>query len=90
MDMTLLSRWITYVVFAWIGYSWAKTRPLPVRIVDWLLWLVALLLAGGIKAQLVNIFGFMILSQDLLQGLILGVLIGFLLRLALPKRFEAR
>lgn len=85
MDIALLSTLVTYLVFGWIGFVWAKSIQLPARLVDWVLWLIAFLLAGSIKARIVDIFGFTILSQDLLQALVLGILINFVLRLARPE-----
>lgn len=87
MDMELLSRLLTYLIFGWIGYVWAKNRSQPTRLVDWVLWLIALLLAGsiGISTRVVDIFGFTIFLDDLLQALVLGVLINFVLRLGRPE-----
>lgn len=92
MDIELLSRLITYLVFGWVGYVWAKRLALPARPVDWFLWLIALLLAGsiGIGTRLVDVFGFTILLDDLLQALVLGVLINFVLRLARPELAQAK
>ena len=92
MDIELLSRLITYLVFGWVGYVWAKNRSLPTRLVDWVLWLIAFLLAGsiGIGARLVDVFGFTILLDDLLEALVLGVLINFVLRLARPELSQAK
>lgn len=85
MDIALLSTLVTYMVFGWVGYVWAKAIRLPTRLVDWILWLIAFMLAGSIRAQLAYIFGFTILSQDLLQALVLGILINFVLRLVRPE-----
>lgn len=85
MDITLLSTLITYLVFGWLGYAWAINRSLPAKFVDWILWLIAFLLAGSIRADLVNIFGFTIRTQDILQGLALGVLVNFVFRLIRSK-----
>ena len=90
MDIELLSRLITYLVFGWVGYVWAKNRLLPARLVDWLLWLIALWIAGTIQLRIVDVFGFMILSQDLLRALVLGVLVNFILRLVQPESFQAK
>ena len=92
MDIELLSRLITYLVFGWVGYVWAKRLSLPARPVDWFLWLIALLLAGsiGVSTQLLNIFGFTILLQDLLRALVLGVLVNFILRLARPELAQVK
>ena len=89
MDIAFLSTLFTYAVFGWVGYVWAKRIVLPARLVDWVLWLIAFLLAGSIKARLVDIFGFTILSQDLLQALVLGILLNFVLRLARPELAQA-
>ena len=90
MDIAFLSTLFTYAVFGWVGYVWAKRIVLPARLVDWVLWLIAFLLAGSIKARLVDIFGFTILSQDLLQALVLGILLNFILRLARPELSQAK
>jgi hypothetical protein len=90
MDIELLSRLITYLVFGWVGYVWAKKLSLPARLVDWLLWLIALLIAGTIQFKIVDIFGFVILSQDLLRALVLGVLVNFILRLTRPELSPAK
>jgi hypothetical protein len=92
MDIQLLSRLITYLIFGWVGYVWAKKLSLPARLVDWFLWLIALILAGtiGVSTQLVNIFGLTMLLQDLLRALVLGVLVNFILRLARPELSESK
>ncbi|HEX5943880.1 MAG TPA: hypothetical protein VFY66_16475 [Anaerolineales bacterium] len=92
MDLQLLSTLVTYVVFGWIGYVWAKAIPMPARLVDWVLWLIAFLLAGsiGIGVRLVDVFGFTILLDDLLEALVLGILINFVLRLARPQLSQAK
>ena len=91
MDIELLSRLITYLVFGWVGYAWASNRSQPARLVDWVLWLIALLLAGsiGIGTRLVDVLGFTIFLDDVLQALVLGVLINFVLRLARPEISQA-
>jgi hypothetical protein len=92
MDITLLSTLATYMVFGWLGYVWAKGIRMPTRLVDWVLWLIAFLLAGsiGVQTRLVDIFGFTIFADDLLQALVLGILINFLLRLARPELAQAK
>ena len=92
MDIELLSRLITYLVFGWVGYVWAKKLSPPARLIDWVLWLIALLLAGsiGVNTQLLNFFGFTILLQDLLRAIVLGVLVNFLLRLTRPELSQAK
>ncbi|HSL42645.1 MAG TPA: hypothetical protein VK897_04380 [Anaerolineales bacterium] len=91
MDIALLSTLVTYVVFGWVGYVWAKAIRVPTRLVDWILWLIAFLLAGSVRlGQLANIFGFTILSEDLLQALVLGILLSFILRLARPELVQAK
>jgi hypothetical protein len=84
MDSTLLSQVITYVLFAWLGYVRASAMSLPARVVDWLLWLIAFIIAGSIQARIVDIFGFAIYSQHILQGLVIGILINFIMRLVRP------
>jgi len=90
MEIELLSQLITVLVFGWVGYVWAINRSLPARLVDWFLWLIALWIAGSVKLRIVDIFGFTILSQDLLRALVLGVLVNFVLRLARPELFQAK
>ena len=90
MNIELFSQLITYLVFGWIGYVWAKNLSRPARLVDWLLWLIALWIVGSIRLRIVDIFGFTIFSQDLLQALVLGVLINFILRLARSELFQAK
>jgi hypothetical protein len=91
MDIALLSTVVTYLVFGWVGYVWAKRMPLPARFVDWFLWLIAFLLAGSIRlGDLVNIFGFVIRSEDLLQALVVGILINFILRLTRPEPLQTK
>lgn len=91
MDITLLSTVATYLVFGWVGYVWAKRMPLPARFVDWFLWLIAFLLAGSIRlGDLVNIFGFVIRSEDLLQALVVGILINFILRLTRAEPLQTK
>lgn len=90
MDIQFFSQLITFLVFGWVGYVWAKNLSRPVRLVDWLLWLIALVIAGSIQLRIVDIFGFTILSQDLLRALVLGVLLNFILRLTRPDSFQAK
>ncbi len=91
MDMGLFSRLITFLVFGWVGYVWAKKISLPARLVDWVLWLIAFLLAGtiGLQTRLVDVLGFTIFANDLLRALVLGILINFVLRLARPELAQA-
>ena len=90
MDIQFFSQLITFLVFGWVGYVWAKNLSLPARLVDWLLWLIALVIAGSIRFRIVDIFGFTILAQDLLRALVLGVLVSFVLRMARPESFQSK
>lgn len=86
MDIALISQLFTYVVFAWIGYVLAKRLSLPTKTLDWVMWLLAFILSGWfIQFDVVNIFGFVISSQHLLQGLVLGILINFMFRATQPS-----
>ena len=82
MDITLLSQIITLLVFGFLGYLLGQRLQVPTRIWTWILWLIALVLAGTIKMDLVNIFGFVIASETLLQGLVAGILLNFVVRAA--------
>ena len=89
MDITLLSQLFTILVFGWVGYVWAKKLSLPTRWVDWFLWLLGLWLAGSVQFRILDIFGFAIRSQDVLRGLVLGILINFIFRLMRPGTSQA-
>ena len=89
MDIALLSQLFTFLVFGWVGYIWAKKLSLPTRFVDWFLWLLALWLAGSVQFRILDIFGFAIRSQDLLRGLVLGILVNLVLRLTRPGLSQA-
>jgi hypothetical protein len=83
MDITLLSQLFTYVVFGWIGYLWGKRFAAPTKTVQWVLWLIILVLADKIlQMQLVNIFGFIIDSGSVLQALVAGIVINFVFRVS--------
>ena len=80
MDITLLSQIITFLVFGWLGYLLGKKLEVPTKIWTWILWLIALALADSVKMRIVDIFGFVITSEMVLQGLIAGILINFIVR----------
>jgi hypothetical protein len=80
MDITLLSQIITLLVFGVLGYFLGKRLQVPAKIWTWILWLITLVLAGSVKMRIVDIFGFVIASQDVLQGLVAGILINFVVR----------
>ena len=91
MDITLLSQLFTYLVFGWLGYVLAKRLSLPTRTMDWVMWMLALVLSGWfIHFQVVNIFGFVISSQHLLQGLVVGILINFVFRSTRPSSSQMK
>ena len=89
MDITLLSQIITYLVFGWLGYLLGKRFSVPDKMATWVLWLIALVLAGSIKFQIVNVFGFIIDSQSVLQALVAGILINFVVRTSRPDSPQA-
>ena len=89
MDITLLSQIITYLVFGWLGYLLGKRFSVPDKMATWVLWLIALVLAGSIKFQIVNVSGFIIDSQSVLQALVAGILINFIVRASRPDSPQA-
>ena len=89
MDIALLSQLFTILVFGWVGYVWAKKLSLPTRLVDWFLWLLALWIAGSVQLRILDIFGFAVRSQDVLRGLVLGILVNFIIRLTRPGMSQA-
>jgi hypothetical protein len=77
----LLSRVIGFAVLAAIGYLLAPSVRRPQAPGEWLLWLAALVLAGyiGVDARLVGLFSGGLYVKAMLQGLIFGLLAGFVL-----------
>lgn len=83
MDTETLSRTITFVIFAVIGYLVARKMALPPRLAEWFLWVFTFLMVGtiGIHTRMVDISGyFTIYLNNLLQGLVAGLLINFFIR----------
>lgn len=77
-----LSNAITWVVFAVVGYHLSARIPPPRRPRAWVAWVVGLVLAGyiGISTKLISVFGFAAYLNTVLQGLVGGLFIGFLIR----------
>ena len=80
MDIIFLSQVITLLVFGFLGYLLGNKLQMPTKIWTWILWLIALALADSVKMRIVDIFGFVITSEMVLQGLVAGILINFVVR----------
>lgn len=83
MNTDILSRVITFVIFAVIGYLTVRKIALPPRSIEWFLWVFTLLMIGtiGVNTRMVDISGYFIMYlNNILQGLIAGLLINFIIR----------
>jgi hypothetical protein len=79
---SVISSFITMIVFAVIGwFAFRKSKP-PRKGWVWLVLLAAVLLAGfvGVSTTVISIPGFEVHFNDCLQGLGFGVLAGLLIR----------
>jgi hypothetical protein len=88
MDITLLASLITYLVFGSLGYLWGKRLPLPARTVNWVLWLILLVLSDSlfVQVRLVDIYDFAIYLNWVIQALVVGILINFVVRTTRPEK----
>ncbi len=82
MDNTLLTKLTTYLVFGFLGYVWGQRLHLPAKTVTWVLWLILLVLSDSlfVQVRLVDIFGFVIYLNWVVQALVVGILINFVVR----------
>ena len=71
---------VIYLVFVYLGYLTSKRINPPETTSNWVVWIVVVILAGGIcvGAQAININDIMVLQiNDMLQALGIGILAGF-------------
>jgi hypothetical protein len=88
MDITLFTKLATYVVFGLLGYLWGKRLHLPDKTVTWVLWLILLILSDSlfVSVRLVDLFGFVINLNWVVQALVVGILINFVVRASRPEK----
>ncbi len=88
MDITLVTKLATYAVFGLLGYLWGSRLTLPAKTVTWVLWLLLLVLADSlfVSVRLVDIFGFVIYLNWVVQALVVGILINFVVRASRPEK----
>jgi len=82
MAVQIVLNLVVYLVFVAIGYLISKRIKPPKDTQGWLVWVIVVLLAGGIcvSGHAFNITGLLDLHvNDVLQALGIGVLIGFIL-----------
>jgi hypothetical protein len=82
MTTEVLSRTMTFLLFAAAGYWLARRMAPPVRLNEWLVWILAVWAAGylGIHMRLLSISdGLTLPLNNALQGFGVGVLASFLI-----------
>jgi uncharacterized membrane protein YczE len=77
-----LMRIVSSVLFAGIGYLFSSKIPAPRTVFSWVVFVLAILLAGGVmvKTLIVSVGDFGVYFNNSLQGLGMGVLCGFIVR----------
>jgi hypothetical protein len=71
-----------YLLFVWFGFLISKRIAPPKDARGWLLWVVLVILAGGIcaSASAIDIQSFVVLQvNQMLQALGIGILVGFII-----------
>jgi hypothetical protein len=82
MAIQIVLTLVVYLVFVGIGYLLSKKINLPQNSNQWTLWILGVILAGGIcvSGHAIQINDILDLHvNDILQALGIGVLVGFLI-----------
>ena len=82
MAIQIILTLVVYLVFVGIGYLISKKISPPKNSNQWILWIIGVILAGGIcvSGHAIHINDILDLHvNDVLQALGIGVLIGFLI-----------
>ena len=82
MAIQIVLNLVVYLVFVAIGYLISKKIKPPQNAQSWLVWVILVILAGGIcvSGHAFNITGILDLHfNDMLQALGIGILIGFVI-----------
>jgi hypothetical protein len=82
MAMQIVLNPVVYLVFVGIGYLISKKISLPKNSNQWILWIIGVILAGGICVsghafQINDVLDLHV--NDLLQAVGIGILVGFLI-----------
>jgi hypothetical protein len=71
-----------YLLFVWFGFLISKRIAPPKDSKGWVLWVIVVILAGGIcvSARAIDIQSFVVLHfNEMLQALGIGILVGFII-----------
>lgn len=82
MNAEIISRLITSLIFAVLGYVISSKVPPPKTSMSWLFCIIVLVLSGYImvNGKLISVLGFTIYINNLLQGMLFGLIAGFIIR----------
>jgi uncharacterized membrane protein YjjB (DUF3815 family) len=87
MDTEFAYRVIAFLLFAVAGFFLSMRLSAPKHPLGWVAWLAALVFVGyfGANARLIAIRGFVLYISNFLQGIVFGLLSGWLFR-SYPKQ----
>jgi hypothetical protein len=87
----IISFVFTFIVLGGVGYLSARRFKQPVAVYNWVLLILATILAGfvGIGGHLISVFGFTIYLNWCLQAFGLGLIIG-LVKIAVESRLAQK
>ena len=83
LNFDMFSRLLTYGIFVLAGFDLSKAVPRPKSPFSWLVFILAMILAGfiGMKVKLITVSGYDVFLNEIILGLCTGFIVGFIVRM---------
>jgi flagellar biosynthesis protein FliR len=82
MTLEYFSGFVTLIAFTYAGLVVARKRTRPVHVAVWIVLALFVLLGWtiGVNARIIDIFGFKMCLNEMIEGFAIGLLIGLLVK----------